>query len=426
MGSKLLEDLYKLHNEDGYGYLDLFMRMKERGIVRGPESDLNQYKTLPDLARFIDNIDINRVMQRTKGEMSKAIHDNADNIELLLDNENWKILIPKSYEASCYWGSGTEWCTATRETDEHYNRYTSQGPLYINIRKKDGEKFQFHFPSHQLMDKYDCEIDEPVLQTIGADEDVCKLYSQILGPIKVMNLMYEDLGRGDGPWLISKNINGKERYNIIGKDKMPLCDVWYDNIGTFHNNYYGMSGQAAVVLNGKMNWITSEGNLVCPNIWFERVYDFKNGYEFAPVIKDSQYNFVNTNGELISSDMWFDDFKNWRMNGVDVCKDGFWLYMTKEGKIIIEDDEGDKVYLRDFEKYKEKTKQQVINCLRIFFNGKQVDYRNLKANQSVPTSNTYQIANMFGIEVDSQLWHDLIREATNQYQAYKDMLKLGK
>ena len=124
--------------------------------------------------------------------------------------------------------------------------------------------------------------------------------------------------------------------------------------------------------------------------------------------------------------MWFDDFKNWRMNGVDVCKDGFWLYMTKEGKIIIEDDEGDKVYLRDFEKYKEKTKQQVINCLRIFFNGKQVDYRNLKANQPVPTSNTYQIANMFGIEVDSQLWHDLIREATNQYQAYKDMLKLGK
>ena len=57
------------------------------------------------------------------------------------------------YGTSCELGSGTEWCTATGKTDEHFLRYITRGPLYIFI--KGDEKYQFSFAAKQFMDKYD-------------------------------------------------------------------------------------------------------------------------------------------------------------------------------------------------------------------------------------------------------------------------------
>ena len=61
------------------------------------------------------------------------------------------------YNVSCELGSGTEWCTATGKTDNYFNQYIKQGPLYIFDNGK-GEKYQFHYESGQFMNKNDASI----------------------------------------------------------------------------------------------------------------------------------------------------------------------------------------------------------------------------------------------------------------------------
>lgn len=78
--------------------------------------------------------------------------------EVVYDTNEWLVLIPKTHEASRYFGAQTNWCTTTA-SDGMFNRYSKQGPLYIILHRPDGVKYQFHFPSNQFMDKSDRPID---------------------------------------------------------------------------------------------------------------------------------------------------------------------------------------------------------------------------------------------------------------------------
>jgi hypothetical protein len=59
----------------------------------------------------------------------------------------------KSHSADCDIGSGTKWCT-TSLNPRTFNQYSQEGPIYI-IFTPDGEKYQLHNETHQLMDKMD-------------------------------------------------------------------------------------------------------------------------------------------------------------------------------------------------------------------------------------------------------------------------------
>lgn len=93
--------------------------------------------------------------------------------------------------------------------------YSKQGPLYINIRKFDGAKFQFHFESDQFMDV----DDDPVsLKEIGLSEGIIDFYTKI---------------------------------ETVFKFRLT-----FDWVGTFDE------GLAAVKLNGRCNFINTEGQFL--------------------------------------------------------------------------------------------------------------------------------------------------------------------
>ena len=82
--------------------------------------------------------------------------------ELVYENDKVRIVIPKDKEAACYYGQGTQWCTAATQSQNYFNNYSSQGPLYILLPKSpqyEGEKYQLHFPSGQFMDEQDNSVD---------------------------------------------------------------------------------------------------------------------------------------------------------------------------------------------------------------------------------------------------------------------------
>ena len=107
----------------------------------------------------------------------------ANDFDIVFDEDDWVIAVPHTYEADCKLGENMNWCTAGGRSDfnggrSYYNNYLSRGDdkYYVNFDMTRGEsrlgkdypftRYQFHFGSHQFMDKNDdpvelAEIDMP-------------------------------------------------------------------------------------------------------------------------------------------------------------------------------------------------------------------------------------------------------------------------
>ena len=141
---QFMEDLYKT-TED----LQKFHRFKQQ--IPQEKRDINRIESFDELYELTKGFSLEQATT-TKAE---RIRQDA---ELVYDGPNWEILIPRSREASCHYGANTRWCTAG-SSNNYYDHYSKQGPLYIITNKKDpSDKYQFHFESNQFMDKEDRSV----------------------------------------------------------------------------------------------------------------------------------------------------------------------------------------------------------------------------------------------------------------------------
>ena len=304
---RFMEDLYKLHNNDNTGFLDVFKRAKERRMIGGQQADLNRYKSIAELGQFINSLDFDTIMGKTKGEMSNAVNAAANNADFPYEDAIWKIVIPKSYEASCYWGNGTDWCTATRENDYYYNLYSKQGPLFININKNTGEKYQFHFESEQFMDSDDIDIDKPIFNTIGASSGLIEYYKKYLGnnpySIDFMRLQYDEYEQEETFVVFA---NADYEYFIIDTTwNEPVYNDW-----VLDYNFDDGAIRLKISIQGKTQYIVWSGyhNMIIPECMYDFIGEFE--YDVAYVMQDNKYNYINNSGELLSK-QWFDDCEDW-------------------------------------------------------------------------------------------------------------------
>lgn len=146
------EDIYKYKK-----YFSIFNRRKKEY----PYSDINQYKTPQDISQFIsksveiDNKEKQDPSQQkgiTRSDKYKEFYvGSADGFDVYKLPKGRKDL----YGVSCELGSGTEWCTATGKTRNHFENYISKGPLFIFIKPGSNEKYQFSYESNEFRDKDD-------------------------------------------------------------------------------------------------------------------------------------------------------------------------------------------------------------------------------------------------------------------------------
>lgn len=97
-------------------------------IKKSPK-DINSYTHLGELERVVDEL----LQIATRKQKEKKAKKEVDRI---YEDDNWLIIKPKTYEASCYYGAGTKWCTASNKTSEHFEGYSSSGVLYYIIKKE--------------------------------------------------------------------------------------------------------------------------------------------------------------------------------------------------------------------------------------------------------------------------------------------------
>lgn len=159
-----LEDLYKAKE-----YLSYFI--KYNNVIEN--KDINSYKSLNDLYAVVSGFMQNPSQATSKQDAIRKIKEGAEKV--YEDNE-WLIIIPHTKEASCYYGKGTQWCTAADKGNNMFDYYNEQGNLYININKTTHEKYQFHFETNSFMDETDSAIEGIIYETIGFNDNILKWY----------------------------------------------------------------------------------------------------------------------------------------------------------------------------------------------------------------------------------------------------------
>jgi hypothetical protein len=160
-----MEDLYKVTDD-----LKKFERFK--GKIQG-EKDINKL-TVDQLYDAVKDFDLTLATTTKSERKSAEVHPGS---KLVYDSPNWRVIEiedkgPVGKEAACFYGGNnqeTRWCTSTPGTDQWFNRYIKDGPLYVIYNPQDTDvapttglpknRYQFHFPSEQFMDKDDRQQD---------------------------------------------------------------------------------------------------------------------------------------------------------------------------------------------------------------------------------------------------------------------------
>ncbi len=125
-------------------------------------------RLLPDNLRNIANIKFKQLHDIIDNDELIAKLDALENVPLkdkgeskvVYEDSDVRIIVPLDETSACYYGQGTQWCTAAKNNNM-FARYNRGGPMYILLPKNptyDGEKYQFHFNSDQFMDEQDSDV----------------------------------------------------------------------------------------------------------------------------------------------------------------------------------------------------------------------------------------------------------------------------
>jgi hypothetical protein len=125
-------------------------------------------RLLPDNLRNIANLKFSQLYDIIANDELNAKLDAIENApskdkgqsETVYDDADVRIIVPLDEPAACYYGQGTQWCTAAKNNNR-FNQYNRNGRMYIMLPKNpkyDGEKYQLHFQSEQFMDETDNDV----------------------------------------------------------------------------------------------------------------------------------------------------------------------------------------------------------------------------------------------------------------------------
>ena len=98
----------------------------DSNAIVSPKS-IDSYPTLDDLYKIVDAAS----QLESRKEVETKAKSGANKI---YEDERWLVVRPDTRDASCYYGSGTKWCTAMKNA-EHFDNYNKKGRLYYLIDK---------------------------------------------------------------------------------------------------------------------------------------------------------------------------------------------------------------------------------------------------------------------------------------------------
>ena len=270
-----MNELQLLNIDGNINILQMFQRLKDLNILTNNSADIGRYSSIRELYTVVKMFDPSDLegdnTERKKRLMRPEFIEARNDIDKLYEDEEWLVVSPKSYEASVYWGHGTSWCTAYKDQRTYYDNYSRQGKLYINIDKRDGSKFQFHFESDSFMDEFDHEIEKPVFENMEATPNLIDFYEEELTSTDFDKLtgvvkFYEFVERLNDRYFIASSTENTEAEYYNWEGDYNIIDSYNENTKTS----YGFDDY-------DINKLSKCVRLISGN--YENIFDYQNGYE---------------------------------------------------------------------------------------------------------------------------------------------------
>lgn len=153
-GGKYLQFLVNMYIKGQFKLEDMPRIKKDLGIFDKAKAkikkDILSFKSLNDLYDTVEPYyDADLSSNKEKIKLTKK------DAEYIINTPDFKVIVPKTKEAACLYGSGTKWCTAADENNM-FDHYHAQGNLYVIIAGD--KKFQLHYESGQFMNARDQEL----------------------------------------------------------------------------------------------------------------------------------------------------------------------------------------------------------------------------------------------------------------------------
>ena len=147
-GTKFLTFLGKvLPNTVGQGILDDTVKpVLKKFVAIGPNleiKDINQYKTFAEL---------NTAIQKYENRIRRSV-ETIEGADLVYEDDTFTVIAPLTTKASCYYGAGTKWCTASSADNTHFNNYMREGKLFYILDKTKPTSDRFYKVA--LLKKFD-------------------------------------------------------------------------------------------------------------------------------------------------------------------------------------------------------------------------------------------------------------------------------
>jgi hypothetical protein len=105
--------------------------------------DINQYKTFAELYSAIEQYET-RIRRTVKS---------IEGADIVYENDQFTVVAPLTTTASCYYGAGTKWCTASSADNTHFNNYMKDGKLFYILDKTKATSDRFYKVA--LLKKFD-------------------------------------------------------------------------------------------------------------------------------------------------------------------------------------------------------------------------------------------------------------------------------
>ena len=310
---------------------------------RMENKDINHYDSLPALYDavkvFVDN------PNQATSKSDELRRERQEGAEKVYEDGEWLVIVPKTEQAACLYGKGTKWCTSATKSENKFDAYNKRGPLYININKQTGKKYQFHFQTGTFMDELNNEIKGYVPETIGMSNGLYEFYTS-----NPKRFPYAKLAFRFGP------------VNIKQETKSEGTVVFYRNVD------FGMT-------EGWMDLKT--GDSLTGNEMFAKCFPFKNGLARYRSLRRTE-NLMKRDGQpLFSKDLpdgcHFTD-EDFGPNLFLIYKNenrALFNLLKKNGEFVF-DDWPESCRIEDGKivaNFRDKEKRALFHCAEVDFNG---------------------------------------------------------
>jgi hypothetical protein len=107
--------------------INSFDKMVEKNQIK--QRDINSYKDFDDLVDVVKTSDIQYGLKQASKEKSR-------DAKTVYEDERYKVLVPRTHEASCKYGAGTKWCITEENPEAWKMYYDSLRTHYFILDKK--------------------------------------------------------------------------------------------------------------------------------------------------------------------------------------------------------------------------------------------------------------------------------------------------